>query len=90
MRHIMLSSVACLAVAYFSTTSHKGHDFRNKVTEHKMCFGFLFKFSSGKISHSKNNAAKYYHKWYSYFDVVVGLVWSHDPKSCAGSRVCYW
>jgi hypothetical protein len=26
---------------------------------------------------------------YPYFDVVVGLVWSHDPKSYAGSSVCY-
>jgi hypothetical protein len=27
---------------------------------------------------------------YPYFDVVVGLVWSHDPKSSAGGSVCYW
>jgi hypothetical protein len=27
---------------------------------------------------------------YLYFDVVVGLVWSHDPKSYAGGSVCYW
>jgi hypothetical protein len=27
---------------------------------------------------------------YPCFDVVVGLVWSHDPKSYAGSSVCYW
>jgi hypothetical protein len=27
---------------------------------------------------------------YRYFDVVVGLVWSHDPKSYAGGSVCYW
>jgi hypothetical protein len=26
---------------------------------------------------------------YPYFDVVVGLVWSHDPKSYAGGSVCY-
>jgi hypothetical protein len=26
---------------------------------------------------------------YPYFDVVVGLVWSHDPKSCAGGSVCF-
>jgi hypothetical protein len=25
-----------------------------------------------------------------YFDVVVGLVWSHDPKSYAGGSVYYW
>jgi hypothetical protein len=27
---------------------------------------------------------------YAYFDVVVGLVWSHDHKSYAGGSVCYW
>jgi hypothetical protein len=27
---------------------------------------------------------------YPYFDVVVGLVWSHDPNSYAGGSLCYW
>jgi hypothetical protein len=27
---------------------------------------------------------------YPYFDVVVGLVWSHDPKSYAGGSLSYW
>jgi hypothetical protein len=27
---------------------------------------------------------------YPYFDVVVGLVWSYDPKSYAGGSVYYW
>jgi len=32
-----MPSVACLVVPYISTLRHKPHDFREKVTEHKMC-----------------------------------------------------
>jgi hypothetical protein len=32
---------------------------------------------------------KYPPRRYPYFDVVVGRVWSHDPKSYAGGSVCY-
>jgi hypothetical protein len=62
MRRIILSSVACLAVPYFSTLSHKRHDFGGNVTEHKMCVWILCTIFVCNISHSNKNSARYYHK----------------------------
>jgi hypothetical protein len=41
MRRFTLSSVACPALLYFSTLSHKQHDYREKVTERQMYLDFL-------------------------------------------------
>jgi hypothetical protein len=37
-----------------------------------------------------NCVYRYSPRMYPYFDVVVGLVWSHDLKSYAGGSLCYW
>jgi hypothetical protein len=42
MRGIVLLSVACLFLTYFSALSHKRRDIREKVSEHKVCFDFLY------------------------------------------------
>jgi hypothetical protein len=50
MRRIVLSSAASLAPPHFSTLSHKQHNFREKVTEHKM-FRFFSTAFIQNISH---------------------------------------
>jgi len=37
-------SVARLSVPYFSTSSHKRHDFRERFLNVKVCFDFLYNF----------------------------------------------
>ena len=61
MRHNILSSVACPTVPYFSTLSHKRHDFRRKNIAHKMCV-VIFSTTFVRFSHSMKNSALYCHK----------------------------
>ena len=66
MRHIMTSFLPPLAPPYFSTLSHKQHNFRKKVAEHKMCV-LIFSTFVINISHSKTNSARYCHKCENVF-----------------------
>jgi len=62
MRRIMLSSVACLAVPYFSTLSHKRYDFLKNFAEHKVYILIFFTIFVRYISYSKKKSAIYYCK----------------------------
>ena len=55
---VILTSVASTSLPHFSTSSHKWHDFRKT----KMCVLIFHSSSSGNISHSKKNSARYYQK----------------------------
>ena len=61
MRRIM-SSVASLAPPYFSSLSHKRHDFSENVIEQKMCVLTFSTTLVWSISHFKHNSGRY-HKY---------------------------
>jgi predicted transcriptional regulator len=62
MSRIILSSVASPTLPYFSILSRKRHDFREKVTEHKICVLIFSTTFVWYVSHLKKNSARYYHK----------------------------
>jgi hypothetical protein len=72
----ILLSVACPALQYFSTLSHKRHDFRNDVIEHKMCVVIFSTAFVWNISHCKMNWARY--------DYKCMLVFLKSPCKCQG------
>jgi len=50
-RHVILQSVACPAVQYFSTLSHKRNDFRKQSYRTKdACFDFLYDYCLKRFS----------------------------------------
>ena len=69
MRMRRIWSVACLSLPNFST-SHKRHEFRKMVIEHKMCILIFCTNFVWNISHSKTNWARYDQKCISV------LMWS--------------
>jgi len=68
--------LGCQAVPYFSTISHKQHDFREKVTEHKMRVSSISTTFVWNISNSKKNWMSYNKKneYWSSCKVPVILV----------------
>jgi hypothetical protein len=74
----VLSSVDCMALQYFSTLSHKWHDFQGvkNVTANEMCVLILSTTFVQNISHSKKNSARYDYK---SMQVVFSLIiFSHS------------
>ena len=59
LRVIILSALTCRALQYFTTSSHKRHDFRRKYIGFKICVLILHTNVSCRISHSKKNWARY-------------------------------
>ena len=61
--HAPYCHVACPALRYFSTLSHKQHGCQKKVIEHKMCVLIFCTTSVRNISRSMKNWARYHQKY---------------------------
>jgi hypothetical protein len=60
MHRIIWSFVTCLAVPYFSTLSHKGHDFWKNVFERTILVLIVSTIFASNISLFKSNLSLYY------------------------------
>jgi len=64
--HILLTTVACLALLYFSTLSHKWHNFHKAVIEYKMCVLSPSTSFVLNTSHSKTHSATYHKRMHVF------------------------
>ena len=72
---VLYRRLACPALQYFPTLSHKRYDFRKKVAEHKMCVLIFCTTFTWNIFHSKKKWTRYEQKCaWSSCKVVVILV----------------
>jgi len=55
----VLQSGSCCVELPFGTLSYKRHEFRWRFIEYKMCVPISYTSSTGNISHSENNLARY-------------------------------
>ena len=76
MRLIILASVSCIALHYFSTLSHKTDTIfeKKKLIAYKMCFDFLYSFCKTHFSFSEEKRIIVTHEHRSSYKVPVILV----------------
>jgi hypothetical protein len=72
----VLSSVACLSLPYFSSSSHKGHHYRKKkLLDINECVIIFSTTCVWNIPHSKKNWARYLYIKYPLFLSDINKIW---------------
>jgi uncharacterized protein YozE (UPF0346 family) len=78
-RHIFICGLSDLP--YFSTLSHKWHDFRKTVVQHNMCVLIVSTTFVRNVSYSKNNSARHHNCSYVGLHVKYTLLLSDFNES---------
>ena len=73
MRRVVMSPMICPTLPYFHALSHKRHDFRKNVTEHKIVFGFSLKCLSESFLATRRNDRDMTKNvyWSSYYQPII-------------------